>query len=76
MAGLQAARERGVKFGRARAMTPTEEAACVRLFLEGGVTKSALARRYGCHISSVKRALARVGRDQEKGPRKVAGLVA
>jgi DNA invertase Pin-like site-specific DNA recombinase len=74
-AGLQAARERGVKFGRSRAMTPTEEAACVRAFLAGGVTKSALARRYGCHISSVKRALARADRDQEKGPH-AAGLVA
>lgn len=73
-AGLQAARERGVKFGRARAMTPSEEAACVRAFAAGGVTKSALAKRYGCHISSVKRALARVGCANEKGPH-VAGLV-
>lgn len=58
VAGLRAARDRGTRLGRARAMTPTEEAACVRQFLAGGVTKSALARRYGCHISSVKRALA------------------
>lgn len=58
-AGLAAARSRGVKFGRARAMTPTEEAECVRKFKSGGYTKSGLAKMYGCHISSVKRALAR-----------------
>ncbi len=58
-AGLAAARSRGVKLGRARAMTPSEEAECVRKFHTGLHTKSGLARMYGCHISSVKRALIR-----------------
>lgn len=59
MAGLAAARDRGVKFGRSRAMTPSEEAECVRKFLTGTHTKTSLARFYGCHISSVKRAIRR-----------------
>ena len=58
-AGLAAARARGVKLGRARALTPSEEAAVVRQFHSGLATKSALARMYGCHVSSIKRALAR-----------------
>lgn len=58
-AGLEAARVRGVRFGRARAMSPEDEAECVSRFLAGGQTKTSLARQYGCHISSVKRALRR-----------------
>lgn len=58
-AGMAAARSRGVRFGRARAMSARDEAECVAKFLSGKYTKSALARIYGCHISSVKRALAR-----------------
>ncbi|MFN3888147.1 MAG: recombinase family protein [Aquabacterium sp.] len=58
-AGLAAARARGVKLGRARAMSPSEEAACVRQYMGGTYTLSALARIYGCHVSSVKRAIAR-----------------
>lgn len=63
MAGLEAARERGSRFGRARALTPTEEVACARLYSSGKHTKSELARRYGCSVSSIKRTLARVGLD-------------
>lgn len=59
MAGMSAARLRGVQFGRSRAMSPPAEAECVAKFRSGQYTKSALARLYGCHISSVKRALAR-----------------
>lgn len=59
VAGMSAARLRGVQFGRSRAMSPRAEAECVAKFRSGQYTKSALARLYGCHISSVKRALAR-----------------
>lgn len=59
IAGLQAARDRGVKFGRSRAMSPSEESECVRKFAAGGHTKAQLARLYGCHVSSIKRALQR-----------------
>ena len=58
-AGIAAARSRGVQFGRARAMSARDEAECVSKFRSGNYSKSALARIYGCHISSVKRALAR-----------------
>jgi DNA invertase Pin-like site-specific DNA recombinase len=58
-AGLAAARARGVKLGRARAMSPTEEAACVAQYVSGCYTLTALSRIYGCHISSIKRAVAR-----------------
>lgn len=58
-AGMAAARSRGVRFGGARAMSARDEAECVAKFESGKYTKSALARIYGSHISSVKRALAR-----------------
>lgn len=58
-AGMAAAVARGARLGRPRAMSPHDEAEAVRLFLTGQATKSALARRYGTHISSIKRALAR-----------------
>lgn len=57
--GMAAAMARGVKFGRERGMSEEDEAACVARFRRGEATKSALAREYGVHISSVKRALAR-----------------
>jgi len=58
-AGLAAAMARGARPGRPRAMSPHDEAEAVRLFLAGAMTKSAIARKYGTHISSIKRALAR-----------------
>jgi DNA invertase Pin-like site-specific DNA recombinase len=58
-AGLAAAKARGVKFGRARAMTPSEEREAVRKVAAGEMTKSGAARLYGCHISSIKRAMRR-----------------
>jgi len=69
-AGIAAARSRGVHFGRARAMSARDEAECVAKFHTGNYSKSALARIYGCHISSVKRALVR----SKKNPQS-AGVV-
>lgn len=58
-AGLHAAMRRGSKPGRPRAMGPEEEKEAVRLVTSGQATKSAVARKFGTHISSVKRALHR-----------------
>lgn len=60
MAGQLAAKDRGVTFGRSRAMSPGEERECVRKWQSGRYTKTELARLYGCHISSIKRAILRV----------------
>lgn len=60
IAGVRAAVERGAVLGRPRAFkTPTEEAAAVRLVLSEKYSLSECARRYGCHLSSVKRAVRR-----------------
>lgn len=69
-AGMAAARSRGVQFGRSRAMSARDEAECVAKFQTGMYSKTALARLYGCHISSVKRALAR----SEKNPHTAGSL--
>ena len=57
--GMAAAAKRGVRMGRPTAMTDAEEAEAMRLWFTGKHTKSALARRYGTHISSIKRAIKR-----------------
>jgi DNA invertase Pin-like site-specific DNA recombinase len=57
--GLHAAMRRGSKPGRPRAMTPAEESEAVNLVLTRQATKSAVARRFGTHISSINRALLR-----------------
>lgn len=61
MAGQVAAWRRGARFGRPRAMTDEQEAECVSRW-EQGESMSDLARAYGCHLSSVKRAVLRVHR--------------
>lgn len=66
--GLHAAMRRGSKPGRPRAMKPAEENEAVRLVLSGQATKSAVARRFGTHISSVKRALHRANGQYEIFP--------
>jgi len=64
-AGMAAAVQRGSRLGRPRAMSPNDEAEAVRLFQTGAMTKSAIARRYGTHISSIKRALVRAAHQAE-----------
>ncbi len=59
VAGMGAARLRGVAFGRLPAITEEQELELVTLFVSGSLNKSELARRYGIHIASVKRALKR-----------------
>ncbi|WP_284459870.1 recombinase family protein [Cupriavidus campinensis] len=57
--GMAAAMRRGVKMGRPTAMNEKDEAEAMRLWFTGNYTKSALARHYGTHISSIKRAIKR-----------------
>lgn len=59
-AGIAAAKARGVRFGRSRVLPPEMEAELVRSYIPGVVTMRDLARRYGIHESSVKRAIYRV----------------
>lgn len=64
-AGLHAAMRRGSKPGRPRAMDAADEKEAVHLVLSGKAKKSAVTKRFGTHISSVKRALHRAAGQQE-----------
>ena len=55
--GMAAAVARGAKPGRPRGMDAADEAEAVKLWQAGRHTKTALARKYGVHISSIKRAI-------------------
>ncbi len=57
--GMAAAMRRGVKMGRPTAMTPEDEAECLRLWFSGNHTRTSLAKRYSTHLSSIKRAIKR-----------------
>ncbi|AHI87737.1 DNA-invertase hin [Chlamydia trachomatis] len=59
IAGMEAAVRRGVKLGRHYAMSREDEAEALRLWHQGTMTKSAIARMYGVHMSSIKRAIKR-----------------
>jgi DNA invertase Pin-like site-specific DNA recombinase len=63
VAGQAAARERGAKFGRPRALTPVQEAQLARRFATGKYSKGELATIYGCSLASIRRSLARAGLD-------------
>lgn len=60
IAGQEAARERGARIGRPRALSEAEAGRCYSLWLTGDWSKSALAREFGCHLSSIKRVILRV----------------
>ena len=59
-AGLEAARQRGQKFGRARSLPPDLEARLVAEYDPPKTTMRHLSERYGVGLSSVKRAIYRV----------------
>lgn len=59
-AGLDAARARGVKFGRSRVLSTEAERELVESYIPYSVTMRELARRYGVTDSVVKRAIYRV----------------
>jgi DNA invertase Pin-like site-specific DNA recombinase len=56
-AGREAARRRGVRFGR----PPKLDLVAVRRLASAGHNQSEIARRFGCHPSSVNKALRRIG---------------
>lgn len=62
MAGQRAARERGVKWGKRRALSADAEAEVVALYLSGGYTQRQLAGRFGVGLGTVKCAIYRVTR--------------
>jgi DNA invertase Pin-like site-specific DNA recombinase len=66
-AGIRAAKARGVVFGRNYGIPLEEQPDMIRKWRSGVYTKSALAREYGVHISSVKRTIKRF--DQVQQPR-------
>lgn len=57
--GLRAAIERGSKPGRPRGLSDEDERAARALWASGGASKTQLARWYGVHLSSIKRAVKR-----------------
>ena len=62
-AGMKAAVARGAKLGRPYGIPEDQQPEMLAKWYSGQYTKSALARAYGVHISSVKRT---IKRDQEK----------
>lgn len=58
--GMAAAMARGTVVGRPRAIVDDQ---AVQQAYASGMTRSAIARQYGCHLSSVKRALTRSAND-------------
>lgn len=64
--GMKAAMERGAKPGRTRGLNPAQESESLKLWSTGKVTKSELARKYGVHISSIKRTIRRAGMAQQR----------
>jgi len=58
-AGIKAAKDRGVKFGRNYGIPETEQPEMMHQWYSGHYTKSALAKQYGVHNSSVKRTIRR-----------------
>lgn len=61
IAGQRAAMDRGVHCGRKPVLTNSEAVKAAQRYRAGRTTLSALARLHGCHLSSIKRAIARVG---------------
>jgi DNA invertase Pin-like site-specific DNA recombinase len=64
--GLRAAMDRGSKPGAPRGMPPDQEAQALQQWSTGRFTKSELARKYGVHVSSMKRAISRAGLGQNR----------
>lgn len=60
MAGQEAARARGARIGRPRVLSEADAHRCYALWSTGRWSKTALARKFGCHLSSIKRVILRV----------------
>jgi DNA invertase Pin-like site-specific DNA recombinase len=74
IAGQRAAMERGKHCGRPAALTHHEGMRAAELYREGKATLTGLARVYGVHLSSVKRAIKRAELEGVKKPAR-GGLV-
>jgi DNA invertase Pin-like site-specific DNA recombinase len=59
IAGQRAAMERGVHCGRSAVLSAKQGARARDLYRSGRYSLTALARQHGCHLSSIKRAIAR-----------------
>ncbi len=62
MAGQESARARGAKIGRPRALSEADQLAAYSLVRESRCSMSEAARRYGVHLSSIKRIVLRIER--------------
>lgn len=63
MAGQEAARVRGAAIGRPRGLSSVDQADVYRQLVDG-ISMAELARRYGVHLSSIKRVKLRVERPE------------
>jgi DNA invertase Pin-like site-specific DNA recombinase len=68
IAGQEAARARGARIGRPRALTPLQESTAVAR-IEQRESMTAIARDFGVHLSSVKRAWLRVHKPESPAVR-------
>lgn len=66
IAGQAAAYSRGALMGRPRGLSSDQEAEVYRLVKNDGRSMSSVARQYGVHLSSIKRAIYRV--DKQNSP--------
>ena len=64
-AGIRAAKARGVVFGRNYGIPLEEQPEMMRLWRTGTYTKTALARMYSVHISSIKRTIRRLSEKEQ-----------
>lgn len=62
IAGVRAAMARGKRCGRPPLLTEREGRKAAEDYAAGRTTLTALARLHGCHLSSIKRAIARAAR--------------
>ncbi|MBN3805508.1 recombinase family protein [Paraburkholderia sp. Ac-20336] len=65
MAGIQAARDRGIQLGRPRKLTKPEEEEAIRLWRTNRYNHTAIAKLYKVHRSTVTRAIDRWILDQQ-----------
>lgn len=72
IAGQRAAIDRGVHCGRRPALTHAEGDKAAARYRTGAASLAGLAKLYGCHQSSIKRAIARAIERAEKSPPKRA----
>jgi DNA invertase Pin-like site-specific DNA recombinase len=73
IAGQRAAMARGKHCGRPALLTQREGERAAEQYFAGKTTLTALARLHGCHLSSIKRAIARATNGEARGERASKG---